>query len=330
MIRKSALAAAVCLMAGMPVTTGQAAEIRVTSFPGASNLPLWIAEAQGLFAREGVTVTFTPTTGSVQQIKDFYAGKADVIGTAFDNIVAYAEGQSDIPLPAPYDMVAVAGVHGAMESLLSTPEIGSFADLKGKTMASDALRSGYALVMYDLIKQKAGLDLDKDYSVVAVGNSDHRLEAMRDKKAVAGMIGVPQDMDAIKHGFRLLADADTELGPYQGSVMVVHSGWAKSHESDLAPFLRALSAAHDVIYSDKAATIAALKTHIKALSDADAEALYARLTRAGGINRHPSIDPAAVQGVLRIRETYGVPQKKMRPMSAYVDSSYLERALAAK
>jgi hypothetical protein len=95
----------------------QAGEIRLLSFGGATNLPTWMALEKGFMEREGVKLTFATTNGSVEQIRDFYAGKYDVISTAFDNIVAYAEGQSDIPLPGPF-----AGPPGVTPSLCRGPD----------------------------------------------------------------------------------------------------------------------------------------------------------------------------------------------------------------
>lgn len=319
---------AVSVVALMGATlVAQAAEIRLMTFGGATNLPVWVAQEKGLFDKEGVKLTYAQTHGSVEQIKAFYAGKFDVISTAFDNIVAYAEGQSDIPLPGPYDMVAFMGVHGGMNSVMTTPDIKGYADIKGKTVAVDALKSGYGIVLYQILKDKGGLEVDKDYKVISVGNTDKRLEAMRDKKAVAAIIGAPTDIEVEKQGFKLLADAAKELGSYQGSAMVVRTSWAKDHEADLAPFIRAVVQATDMIFKDKDMAISVLRKRLKGMSQEDAEKLYPRLVGPGGLIPHARIDTKGVETVLKIRETYGEPKKKMGPVSKYVDMGYYDRAM---
>ena len=145
-----------CALALTVVSSAQAGEIRLLSFGGATNLPIWMAQEKGFMEKEGVKLTFATTNGSVEQIRDFYAGKYDVISTAFDNIVAYAEGQSDIPLPGPFDMFAFMGGHGGMNTLMVRPEIKGYADIKGKTVAVDALNSGYGLVLYNAGVDPAG------------------------------------------------------------------------------------------------------------------------------------------------------------------------------
>ena len=328
MFRNLSLAAAsACMLACAALPTG-AAEIRMMTFGGATNLPVWIAQEKGFFEKEGVKLTYAQTNGSVEQIKGFYEGKFDVISTAFDNIVAYAEGQSDIPLPGPYDMVAFMGVHGGMNSLMTRADINGYADIKGKTVAVDALKSGYGIVLYQILKQRGKLTVDKDYKVISVGNTDKRLEAMRDNKAVAAIIGAPTDIEVQKQGFKLLADAAKELGSYQGSAMVVRTSWAKDHEADLAPFIRAVVAATDLIFKDKELSIAVLRKHIPTMTQEDAEKLYPRLVGPGGLIPHSAMDIKGVKTVLKIRETYGEPKKKMGPISRYVDTSYYKRALA--
>src|SRR3954451_13667453 len=135
MPRTTAIAVASACTFGLFSLPAFAADIRLMSFGGATNLPIWVAQEKGLLDKEGVKLTFATTNGSVEQIQAFYSGKFDIISTAFDNIVAYAEGQSDIPLPGPNDMVAVVGIHGGMNSLMTRPEIKSYADIKGKTVA---------------------------------------------------------------------------------------------------------------------------------------------------------------------------------------------------
>ena len=305
-------------------------DIRLMSFGGASNLPIWVAQEKGYFAREGVNIVFSTTQGSVPQIKALYEGKIDMISTAFDNIVAYTEGQSDIPLPGPADMFAFVGVAGGMNTLMVRPEIKGYADIKGKTVAVDALKSGYGIVLYQILQTRGGLTFDKDYKAISVGNTDKRLAAMRDNKAVAAIVGAPQDVDAIKEGFRALADAPTEIGAYQGSALVTRRPWAAAHDTEMLAVTRAMAAGQDFIFANKAEAIAILLKNSKGMSEADAAVLYDRLIAPGGLSPHALVDMKGVETVLKIRETYGEPVKKMGPPTKYVDTSYQERAKAGK
>ncbi len=326
-LMKTVLAAGALMLAS---TALQAGEIRILAFGGATNLPIWIAQEKGLLEKEGVKLTLAFTNGSVPQFRDYYAGKYDVISTALDNIVAYGEGQSDVPLPGPYDMFAFAGIHGGMNSLMVRPEIKTYADIKGKAVAVDALKSGYGIVLYQILKDKGGLEFDRDYKAISVGNTDKRVEAMKDNKAVAAIIGSPNDMAVERDGFKLMADAAQELGAYQGSVLVTRRGFAQTNEADLIALTRAMIAAHDLIFTDKALALSVMKKNLKGMTDTDAEKLYQRMTSPGGFTRRAEMDMKGVATVLRIRETYGEPQKKMGPVSRYVDLAIYEKALGKK
>ena len=82
-----------------------------------------------------------------------------------------------------------------------------------------------------------------------------------------------------------------------------------------------------VIYVENAGDF---EVPFSAVKDADAEKLYARLVGAGGLTPHAAMDIKGVETVLKIRETYGEPQKKMGPVSRYVDTSFYEKAMAKK
>src|SRR5258708_32358999 len=72
--------------------------LRVISFPGGANLPLWVAEDTGLFAREQLAVKVSPTPNSVVLIQSLVDDDEDIAMAAFDNVVAYQEGQGEVQL----------------------------------------------------------------------------------------------------------------------------------------------------------------------------------------------------------------------------------------
>ena len=331
MLKKTSLvilAAATIATAAPPAFA--AMNLRIVTFSGATNLPLWVAQDKGFFAKEGLDVKHDRTHGSTEEVKDLYAGKYDMMSSAFDNIVAYAEGQSDKPLPGPFDLVAVAGIHSGLNSVVVRPGIDDFAGIKGKKVAVDAAKSGYAIVLYQILA-KHGLTYGKDYTPLAVGGSAKRLAAMEDGRAAAAMIDTPTDMKAQKHGFKILADATQEIGgAYQGSAIIVRRPWAQAHKKELEAFLRADVAATDYIFAHRNEAIAELKKNVEGLTDEEYGKLYDRLTGPGGLNKHAELNLPGVDTVLKMRGTYGEPKKEMGPPSKYIDVSYMKQALAGQ
>jgi ABC-type nitrate/sulfonate/bicarbonate transport system substrate-binding protein len=257
-------------------------------------------------------------------MQDIMAGKYQFASTAFDNIVAYTEGEGSDKFPD-YDVVAIMGVHSGMNTVVARPEIKKYSDLKGKVAAVDSPTSGYATVMYQIIKDKAGLEKDKDYTTVSVGGTAGRVKALKDGAAQVAMISSPNDMQLKDEGFTILGDAAEEIGAFQGSAYAVRKSYAKDHAKEVEAFTRAMVAATDFVFADKAGTVEVLKARIKNLSDADAGKLYDRLTGPGGLNKRAALNTKGVETVLKLRTLYGgaAPTKPEK----YIDLSYYQKVV---
>lgn len=68
--------------------------LRVIAFPGAPNLPTFAAQEQGFLAAEGLEVSVALTPSSIYQAQEMAKDSFDIAFTAFDNVVAYSEGQA--------------------------------------------------------------------------------------------------------------------------------------------------------------------------------------------------------------------------------------------
>jgi ABC-type nitrate/sulfonate/bicarbonate transport system substrate-binding protein len=321
----------VMLAAGLAVGLAAPAlaqtEVKMISFGGGTNVPSWVALDKGFFEKEGLKVTQDVTPGSKEQMQDIMAGKYQFASTAFDNIVAYTEGEGSDKFPN-YDVVAIMGVHSGMNSVVARPEIKKYSDLKGKVAAVDSPTSGYATVLYQIVKEKSGLEKDKDYTTASVGGTSGRVKALKDGAAHVAMISSPNDMQLKDEGFTILGDAASEIGDFQGSAYAVRKSYAKDHAKEVDAFVRAMVAATDFVFSDKAGTVEVLKKRIKNLSDEDANKLYDRLTGPGGLNRRAALNTKGVETVLKLRTLYGgaAPTKADK----YIDLSYYEKVVGKK
>src|SRR5262249_19576752 len=137
--------------------------VSVIVFPGGFNWPIWIAQDKGYFARGGVEVEVTPTPKPVFQLTKPIHRKIDITLTTIYNVIAYMEGQGEAPILSRPDLIVFMGVDNGFLSLVGVPEVKSIADLKGKTVSVDALTTGYAFVLLDLLK-RAGLN-QADYKI---------------------------------------------------------------------------------------------------------------------------------------------------------------------
>ena len=94
------------------------------------------------------------------------------------------------------------GGDNGLLSLAVLPEIKSFQDLKGKTLSVDAMTTGYAFVLFDLLKRN-GLNKD-DYNVVRAGGVLARWEALKERKHDGTMLLAPFDLIAKANWLNIL------------------------------------------------------------------------------------------------------------------------------
>jgi ABC-type nitrate/sulfonate/bicarbonate transport system substrate-binding protein len=327
MLRRTVMMLAASFAVGLAAPALAQTEVKLIGFGGGTNVPSWVAIDKGFFVKEGLKVTQDVTPGSKEQMQDIMAGKYQFASTAFDNIVAYTEGEGTDKFPD-YDVVAIMGVHSGMNSIVVRPEIKTYKDLKGKVVAVDSPTSGYATVFYQIVKEKSGLEKDKDYTTISVGSTGARVKSLKDGTGQAAMISSPNDMQLKDEGFTILGDAAEEIGAFQGSAYAVRKSYAKGHEKEVLAFTRGIVAATDYVFSDKAGTIEVLKKRIKNLSDADASKLYDRLTGPGGLNKRAALNTQGVETVLKLRTLYGgaAPTKPDK----YIDLSYYQKVVGRK
>jgi ABC-type nitrate/sulfonate/bicarbonate transport system substrate-binding protein len=328
----AALAVSLLLGAGGPAAAQSGDAIRVIDFPSATSLPLYIAQDQGFFEKQGVKVNLVHTAGSEEQMGDLIEGKYDVAATALDNVIAYQAGQSGEKAPARTpDLIAFMGSVTVDLPVVVAPEIKTFEDLRGKKLAVDSPHTGYALLLRGLL-EKNGLK-DGDYGFVQAGGSSKRWEAIQKKEAAGGLLNATTEARAKSAGFHVLARTNDLLADYPGSVYTTTRTWAKAHPEELVKFIRAyregLDWLHDPANREKAAAILA-KTVGNLTPKQASDALNEMMTPPGGYIRDARLNPQAVEIAITLRSKYGVPKKELGKAADYADMSYFERAVVTR
>jgi ABC-type nitrate/sulfonate/bicarbonate transport system substrate-binding protein len=301
--------------------------LRVISFPGGANLPLWVAEDRGLFAREQLAVKVSPTLNSVVLIESLIKNEEDIAMAAFDNVVAYQEGQGEVKLPAAPDFFAFMGFSRGTVRLVVSPDVKDYDDLRGKTLAVDAVATGYSLVLQKLL-QLGGLK-EGDYRLESVGATGIRAQALMENKFSGTILTTPLEIAPESQGYRRLANAIDVLGPYQTIVGMARRGWAMGNRAALVSFIRASTEAIDWLYDPKNRTeaVAIYRKHLPNLPEEAAQRhLSALLGEREGFTRGGALDSEGMMTVLRIRSELGRPQRTLTDPARYVDERYRQAA----
>jgi NitT/TauT family transport system substrate-binding protein len=188
----------VLLSPGMGLT--EAYRIGVPS-PSVSYLPLIVAWKMGFFAQEGVQA-------------EFIVMKPSIIPAAMVN--------GEIQLTTATGTAIGAALRGfpfktviffsskLMDSLITRPEIRTFADLRGKIIGVDT-PGATTDVITRLLLEKNRLDPSRDLKILATGHEGIRLEQLKLKQIDAAMLGPQGVVVAKRAGLRVLADVADEI-----------------------------------------------------------------------------------------------------------------------
>lgn len=310
----------------MPLQT-----VNMITFGGGYSLPAWVAQRQGFFAKHGIEVNITHTPNSVFLMKNLIEGKFDITVTAMDNLVAYQEGQGEAEYAGTCDLVAFMGVDDSFQSLMASPDIKTVADLRGRKIAVDALTTGYAFILREMIARAGMTDADVTYE--RTGGGPMRLKAMLDGNYAAGLLATPLDRIAADQGFTKLGTARELLGRYQGRTGFAQRSWIKNNQAAVIGFMRGYRDAMDWLYDRNNRSAAAdllMANDASVTPDLARLSLNILLDEKGGFWRDLALDLEGIRTVLALRTRFGVPQKTLTDPMPYVDLALHDQAFGKR
>ncbi len=329
--RHAALLGLIVLAATLRPAAAQASEVAVNVFPGGFNWGIYAAQEKGLFEKHGIRVTVQATPGSVAQMTGLKEAKFDIAMTAVDNIVAYVEGQGEAPIGPQPEFFAFMGSDTGFLNLVAVPEVKAIGDLKGRTLSVDALTTGYAFVLLDILRRN-GLS-DGDYAIAKVGGTAQRWTALRERKQDGTMLSAPYNILAKAEGFTQLARATKVIGPYQGNVAAARRSWAAANKDKVLAYIRAYVEAIDWLYqrANRDEAVRILRQNLPQMSQDLAERSYDELLDPqDGFFRNGRIDMQGLKTVLELRSRYGKPATSLTDPMKYYDPAYHQAAVGAR
>ncbi len=285
---------------------------------GTSSWPLYVAEAHGLFSQAGIDVEMTVTGSSVKQLEQLIAGGYDIGFQQSDHVVRAVEGGADL-------FAFMAFAHAPELSLVAAPAIAALTDLRGKIIVVDGARTGYALLLRNLLKQN-GLG-EQDYTMQEFGGSQERFDAMLAGKGVATLLNPPFDRRLLEAGFHSLGGTRNFFPTYPGPIGATRRQWAAQNGAALEAFIAAMHAACSWLKdaNNKAAAMAVLPVRLNM-----DERIASRAFDEYAQHPLPQITVEGMREVIDVvwdaegyKGTKGNPEK-------YLDLGYGRRALAGR
>ena len=255
------------LTAALPTGFGPAEKktLNVGVVPAMDSAGFFVALHDGLFAKEGLTINYTPATSSDTAISQQLTGKLDITA---GNYVSYIQQAADDK--APIEVVAEGSVMQAGAQtifVMPTSKIKTLAGLKGATVATNAPKNVDYLLAASVLQENGIKPASVRWSTQPIAFP-----------LVAGMLAkgdfdaavLPEPFASIaeqQYGAVPLADLNqgaTEQFPVEG--YVVTKRWASEYPNTLKRFLAALEVGQEISDSQRGAVEKAFET-LKAPQD---------------------------------------------------------------
>jgi ABC-type nitrate/sulfonate/bicarbonate transport system substrate-binding protein len=286
--------------------------------PTVEYYPIFVAQAQGFFEQEGVTLDLVMTGGSANSAQMGVAGAINIGSSSWiDTIRSIAGG-------APLVIVANSLVRSTT-MMLGAKDIKSVADLKGKRVSVGGAKD-ITMVWWAALAQKAGLNPTNDVEVIYGGGTPARFAALAGGAVQAAAVATPLAFTAIEQGYTNLG----VLGPLLPNVpyMTWHANraWAEANGETITRYIRAHSKAVDFIYDpanrQKAAEILAASSKA---AIAEATRTHDLVVEIKGFNVGSTFSENEVKGVLDVLAQWRDVDGSLPP-GRFIDARYLNAA----
>jgi ABC-type nitrate/sulfonate/bicarbonate transport system substrate-binding protein len=301
--------------------------VKLIAFPGAPNLPIFAAQEKGWFKAHGIDLAITMTPSSAYQAEALAKGEFDIAGTAFDNVVAYTEGQGAVALPETPDFFAFIGATQIELAIVAQPDLKSVKDLEGKSLALDAPGTGFAFVFYHML-QTGGV-APGSYERVAVGATPQRWESVKAGQHAATMTIEPFTSIGRAQGFNVLAKSTDSLPDYQGGIFAARRSWAAQNRSKVVGFIRGYldGLAWTLDPANKEEATQVLLRNMPEIKPPVAGAVMASLlSPRSGLTPKGAVTIDGIRAVLDLRSRYGKPGTVLTDPHKYIDLAYYNEA----
>jgi sulfonate transport system substrate-binding protein len=249
MRRRTILAAA--LAAALLPAAASAEPIRI-ALPVLSleSLPIFIAQDKGLFKQHGIEVDVIASRGGGEAMKAFISGDVQIVATGFPEVGLMRARGVDVELFFAQTTRVPFALLGRKDV-----ELKSVADLKGKTIAVTSPGSLTANLTRYLVKQ-AGLDPDRDVSLVSVGGGGEILGALQSRKAEAAMLFEPFVTIALRESIAtILVDVAENLDAFSSAPLASSKTFREKSANDAKALFDALVGALGILHGDAAYTL---------------------------------------------------------------------------
>lgn len=200
----------------------------------ASQSPLWIAQARGFYAKQGLDVELLHISSGSMNIQALVGGSIQFAAGGPGAVEARLRGLKLLIIANPLPVIAT--------NLVSVSEIKAVGDLKGRIGGISRFGSSTDQAIQYLFR-KAGLSPDADLKLLQLGGDANRLAALQIGKVQYTFLGGAASEQARAQGYKVLATAQQMAIPFPWTAVIVNEPWLNANRDVATRYLKAITEA---------------------------------------------------------------------------------------
>jgi len=215
----------------------------------------WYAFEKGIFKDNGLDVDLQSINGGAQTSAALLANQIQIGQFGGSEALSANAGGADLVIVAnlapvyPYKLYVQKGIT-------------SIQGLKGKKVGVSNAGGSSDIATRAALKA-AGLDPDKDVTIVAVGSHANRTAALLAGSIDAGVDDPPEDLELVKAGLTALVDLAGQKLPAANTGVIMQRTYLNANKATVQAYVDSLTIARVKMKADKAGAVAVLGKYFK-------------------------------------------------------------------
>jgi ABC-type nitrate/sulfonate/bicarbonate transport system substrate-binding protein len=294
---------------GHPMAAAEVTRFKVgISEPVNTVLALWMADAGGFYAAQGLAVEIINQNGGSRGAQELQAGRIDAMHVGLSSVVKLNQDGGDLR--------TIASLSNVIRfTFFTAPGVKTAADLKGGVIGISAFGSESDSIV-TLALARLGMRRD-DVILKEYGGGMRRLEALKTGEIKGTAINEPIASLAHEAGLAAMVDLAAEEIPWLFSSIVVKASYINGHRDVLTRFLKASIEGNYLALADEKRAKEVLAREVKVSDPKIIDRSYNDFKQQSPINLEPSRS-----GAQNIIDQF--PVLKSRNVDAYVDAGILD------
>jgi ABC-type nitrate/sulfonate/bicarbonate transport system substrate-binding protein len=307
---KSILAFLLMTLVSWPVTAAQLTPFKIGLSEAVNTaLPIWMADAGGFYAGQGLKVEIINMQGGSRGAQELQSGHIDAMHVGLSSVLRVNQAGGDLR--------TVASLSNEIRfTFFVNPTVRSAADLKGGVIGVSTLGSESDATV-TLALKKLGLSRN-DVVLKEYGGGAQRVEAVRSGEIRATTVNEPIASIAQAQGLKPMVDLAADHIPWLFTGLVVKQSYLTAHRDVVTRFIKATMEGNYLALSNEKLAKEVLARETKVTDPKIIEITYRDFRLQSPANIEPTREAAA--NVIANSETGGSSN-----VADYVDTSIIEQ-----